>query len=116
MGSPFLPLNKADLADDEDDNEDENHLAVHISMTSMLLVHPQVLVVPLLLLGELVPLDAVPVYRDVLMMAVAVAMTQPCHLSGVEIYIINIIPITNYVFQLPSAELRKQTEETGFTI
>ena len=92
MGSPFLPLNKADLADNEDDNEDENHLAVHISMASMLLVHPQVLVVPLLLLGELVPVYAVPVYRDVLMMTVAMAVTQPCHLSGVEISLINIIP------------------------
>ena len=81
MRPPFLPLNKADLADNEDDNENENHLAVHFSVTSMLLVHPQVLVVPLLLLGELVPLDAVPVYRDVLMVAVAMAMTQPCHIS-----------------------------------
>ena len=81
VGSPFLPLNKADLADNEDNYQDENHLGVHLGMAGVLLVHPQVLVVPLLLLGELVPLDAVPVYGDVLMVAVAVAMTQPCHLE-----------------------------------
>ena len=75
VGSPFFPLNKADLADNENDYQDENHLGVHVSMASMLLVHPQVLVVPLLLLGELVPLDTVPVYRDILVVAVAVAMT-----------------------------------------
>ena len=81
VGSPFLPLNKADLADNEDNYQDENHLGVHLGMAGVLLVHPQVLVVPLLLLGELVPLDAVPVYRDVLMMTVAMAVPQPCHLT-----------------------------------
>ena len=78
MGSPFLPLNKADLADNEDNYQDENHLGVHLGMSGVLLVHPQVLVVPLLLLGELVPLDAVPVYRDVLVL-VALAMTVASH-------------------------------------
>ena len=83
VGSPFLPLNKADLADNENDYQDKNHLGVHVSMASMLLVHPQVLVVPLLLLAELVPLDAVPVDGDVGMVTVAtMTMTQPCHLES----------------------------------
>ena len=81
MGSPFLPLNKADLADNEDDNEDENHLCVHLGMTGVLLVHPQMLIVPLLFRGELLPVDAVPVYCNVLMVTMAMAVAQSCHLS-----------------------------------
>ena len=93
VGSPFLPLNKADLADNEDDNEDEDHLCVHLGMTSVLLVHPQVLIVPLFLWGELLPVNTVPVYCDVLMVTMPMAVTQSCHLSEGKISQINNIPV-----------------------
>ena len=76
--SPLFPLDKADLADNENDNEDEDHGGVHVGVARVLLVHPDVFHVESLLGRELVPLDLVPVYRDVLV--VAVAMTVATHL------------------------------------
>ena len=55
-------------------------------------MHPQMLVVPFLLWRELVPLDAVPVYGDVLVV-VSVSMTKSCHQIS-EIF------VTNQVSQL----------------
>ena len=76
--SPLFPLDKADLADNKDNNENEDHGRVHLGMSRVLLVHPDVFIVEPLLRRELVPLDAVPVYRDVLVL-VAVAMTVASH-------------------------------------
>ena len=75
---PFLPLDKTNLTDNQDDNKDEDHLRVHLCMTRVLLMHPKMFVVPFLLRRELVPLDAVPVYGDVLVV-VSVSMTKSCH-------------------------------------
>ena len=72
VGSPLLPLDEADLADNQDHDQDEDHLGVHLRVARVLLVHAQVFVVPSLLRRELVPLDAVPVNGDIL---VVVAMT-----------------------------------------
>ena len=55
-------------------------------------MHSQMLVVPFLLWRELVPLDAVPVYGDVLVV-VSVSMTKSCHQIS-EIF------VTNQVSQL----------------
>ena len=77
--SPFLPLDEADLADNQDNNKDEDHLCVHLRMSRVLLVHSEMLGVPSLLGRKLVPLNAVPVYRDVLVL-VAVTMTMSSHL------------------------------------
>ena len=55
-GAALLPLDEDDLRDDEDDKEDEDHLGVHLRVARVLLVHLQVLVVPFLLRGQLVPL------------------------------------------------------------
>ena len=60
--SPLFPLDKADLADNENDNENEDHGGVHIGVARVLLMHPDVLHVEPLLGRELVPLDFVPVY------------------------------------------------------
>ena len=76
--SPLFPLDKADLADNKDNNENEDHGRVHLGVSRVLLVHPDVFIVEPLLGRELVPLDAVPVYRDVLVL-VAVAMTVASH-------------------------------------
>ena len=78
---PLLPLDETDLADDQDDDEDEDHLGVHLCVAGVLLVHPQMLIVPLLFRGELLPVDAVPVYCNVLMVTMAMAVAQSCHLS-----------------------------------
>ena len=77
--SPFLPLDEADLADNQDNNKDEDHLCVHLRMPGMLLVHSQVLVVPFLFWGQFVPFYRVPVYGDVLVL-MPMPMPQPPHL------------------------------------
>ena len=83
--SPFLPLDEADLADNQDNNKDEDHLGVHLRMSRVLLVHSEMLVVPSLLGRKLVPLNAVPVYRDVLVL-VAVTMTMSSHLFIILVF------------------------------
>ena len=41
VGLVFPPLEKHDLGEEENNEQDEDHLGVHLCMPSMLLVHPE---------------------------------------------------------------------------
>ena len=41
VGLVFPPLEKHDLGEEENNEQDEDHLGVHLCMSSMFLVHPE---------------------------------------------------------------------------